>query len=397
MMLLLSITSFHKFTPEIETEFGFDEGSEHAKATFGRSEDCDWVLPDPERVVSGVHGEFVKFGDKFLVRDLSTNGIFINNSVTPIGQGNEAHLNDGDTLSLGDYQVTVTISSNSDFTSTSHERVVSDNNQKTLLPAIQPALDEFGFSMSMSEVMETEPEETPREQLDIGLTDDFFDVNEAHKNVDKKIEDDAILDNSSLINNGECRELNAFIVGLGINPQMIPQSNRVGWYKQLGESFSLMLLGLMETLHKRAEFKQNNRLNHTAFQKQENNPLKFSANLEDAIHNLYNRQTSSFMSPNSAIREAFLDIEKHEYALMKGVEGSVHGVMSLVDPESISTSNQNNSSLFSKINPSKKYVDSWRDFQNIHRQLSDEIVSSDVPFYLEDFAKYYEASLRGDS
>lgn len=93
---------------------------------------------------------------------------------------------------------------------------------------------------------------------------------------------------------------------------MVPDENREQWFEQLGQSFSLMLLGLMETLHNRAEFKQNNRLNHTAFRKSENNPLKFSANLEDAIHNLYNRNSASFMRADIAIKEAFVDIENHE-------------------------------------------------------------------------------------
>lgn len=393
-MLLLSITSFHKFTPEIETEFKFNEGSEHAKATFGRSEDCDWILPDPERVVSSLHGELVKFGDTFLIRDMSTNGIFVNNAVSPIGQGNEVHLNDGDTLSIGDYQVTVEVTFESEIGSTRLDNNANEEHQKTLAPTVKPDYDDFGFSIP--EVLETKPKEECSTQLDIGLTDDFFDVSDTPHVIDNKVEADGLRDNKSSINVGGCEELNAFITGLGINPQLIPESNKEDWYKQIGESFSLMLIGLMETLHKRAQFKQNNRLNHTAFQKQENNPLKFSANLEDAIHNLYNRQTSSFIEPNAAIREAFLDIEKHESALMKGVEGSVLGIMSLVDPESISTSNQSDSSLINKINPSRKYVTNWISFQNIHRQLFDEIVNSDTPFYLDDFAKYYDSSQRGE-
>ncbi|WP_140109042.1 type VI secretion system-associated FHA domain protein TagH, partial [Vibrio parahaemolyticus] len=118
-------------------------------------------------------------------------------------------------------------------------------------------------------------------------------------------------------------ELEAFIYGMGIDPNMVPSQNREQWFEQLGQSFSLMLIGLMETLHNRAVFKQTNRVNHTAFRKSENNPLKFSANLEDAIHNLYNRQTSSFLKPNAAIKEAFNDIENHEQALMQGVAGTV--------------------------------------------------------------------------
>ncbi len=155
-----------------------------------------------------------------------------------------------------------------------------------------------------------------------------------------------------------------------------------------------MLLGLMETLHNRAEFKQNNRLNHTAFRKSENNPLKFSANLEDAIHNLYNRNTASFMRADIAIKEAFVDIENHEKALMKGVEGTVSSVMSLVEPSSIYSDAMSSDSFFNKIIPARKYAQSWKKFEGIHYQLTDEIINKESPFYLEDFAKHYENALR---
>ncbi len=98
MTLVLTITSFHKFTPEIDTEFVFDATGEHDKVIFGRSEQCDWTLPDPERVISSKHGELIKFGEKYLIKDLSTNGTFVNNAVTPVGQGNELALNHGDVV-----------------------------------------------------------------------------------------------------------------------------------------------------------------------------------------------------------------------------------------------------------------------------------------------------------
>ncbi|WP_330130476.1 type VI secretion system-associated FHA domain protein, partial [Vibrio harveyi] len=77
--------------------------------------------------------------------------------------------------------------------------------------------------------------------------------------------------------------------------------------------------------------------------------LKFSANLEDAIHNLYNRNTASFMRADIAIKEAFVDIENHEKALMKGVEGTVSSVMSLVEPSSIYSDTMSSDSFFNKI------------------------------------------------
>ncbi|MFN1598309.1 type VI secretion system-associated FHA domain protein TagH [Vibrio harveyi] len=387
MTLVLTITSFHKFTPEIDTEFVFDATGEHDKVSFGRSEQCDWTLPDPERVISSKHGELIKFGEKYLIKDLSTNGTFVNNAVTPVGQGNELALNHGDVVALGDYQIQVSL----------EERIIDDSNivhntiNELAVGDVDRNLTHDEFGLNAADLLR---DSAPSEfQLDIGLMDDFLEAQEPSVEEVSPHASTPISAQKPLVKN-ESKNQQAFVRGLGINPNMVPDENSEQWFEQLGQSFSLMLLGLMETLHNRAEFKQNNRLNHTAFRKSENNPLKFSANLEDAIHNLYNRNTASFMRADIAIKEAFVDIENHEKALMKGVEGTVSSVMSLVEPSSIYSDAMSSDSFFNKIIPARKYAQSWKRFEGIHYQLTDEIINKESPFYLEDFAKHYENALR---
>ncbi|ENC6724416.1 type VI secretion system-associated FHA domain protein TagH [Vibrio harveyi] len=387
MTLVLTITSFHKFTPEIDTEFVFDATGEHDKVSFGRSEQCDWTLPDPERVISSKHGELIKFGEKYLIKDLSTNGTFVNNAVMPVGQGNELALNHGDVVALGDYQIQVSL----------EERIIDDSNivhntiNELAVGDVDRNLTHDEFGLNAADLLR---DSAPSEfQLDIGLMDDFLEAQEPSVEEVSPHASTPISAQKPLVKN-ESKNQQAFVRGLGINPNMVPDENSEQWFEQLGQSFSLMLLGLMETLHNRAEFKQNNRLNHTAFRKSENNPLKFSANLEDAIHNLYNRNTASFMRADIAIKEAFVDIENHEKALMKGVEGTVSSVMSLVEPSSIYSDAMSSDSFFNKIIPARKYAQSWKKFEGIHYQLTDEIINKESPFYLEDFAKHYENALR---
>lgn len=397
MKLVLTITSFHKFTPEIESEFVFESSDEHAKVTFGRSEQCDWTLPDPERVVSGTHGELIKFGDKYLIKDLSTNGTFVNNAVTPVGQGNEIALSDDDTVSLGDYQISVSIQTSTEAFHNQESNFRSSSEPEAFSSSSEAEFVDLGLSAS-----ELLNESVPSDfQLDIGLVDDFIDIPKPEK---QSVDPTPVPETPRQLErqptpkfDSKGSELAAFIKGAGIDPTMIPSDNREQWFEQLGESFSLMLVGLMETLHNRAVFKQTNRLSHTAFRKSENNPLKFSANLEDAIHNLYNRQTASFLKPSAAIKEAFSDIENHEQALMKGVEGTVSSVMSLVEPTSIYSEALAKDTVINKVIPARKYAQSWKRFEDIHEKLSDDIINKESPFYLEDFAKHYELALKNKS
>ena len=47
MELILNITSYHRLSPEIEAS----KTTKHS-LIFGRSEACDWHLPDPEKIIS---------------------------------------------------------------------------------------------------------------------------------------------------------------------------------------------------------------------------------------------------------------------------------------------------------------------------------------------------------
>jgi type VI secretion system FHA domain protein len=74
--------------------------------TFGRSEQCDWVLPDNERILSAVHGRVISIKDDYVLIDQSTNGTFVGGS-RPIGRGGSVLLQDGMSLSVGHYSIEI--------------------------------------------------------------------------------------------------------------------------------------------------------------------------------------------------------------------------------------------------------------------------------------------------
>ncbi|MBN8429886.1 type VI secretion system-associated FHA domain protein TagH [Microbulbifer salipaludis] len=80
-----------------------------AGGSFGRADSNDWVLPDPQRVVSSRHGEIQFANNQFYLIDQSTNGTYHNQSEDPLGKGNRVALTDGDAIVLGDYRLKVSI------------------------------------------------------------------------------------------------------------------------------------------------------------------------------------------------------------------------------------------------------------------------------------------------
>ncbi|MDO6685509.1 MULTISPECIES: type VI secretion system-associated FHA domain protein TagH [unclassified Agarivorans] len=191
----------------------------------------------------------------------------------------------------------------------------------------------------------------------------------------------------------EHAHLTAFLEGMGISAELVSQDNPVRWWHQLGVITRDSLDGIMNTLHNRAAFKENSRINQTTFRRNENNPLKFSTNAEDAIHNLLQRKTAGFLPPERAVKEAFIDLERHEYALLSGIEGAVAGVMQLLDPKSIESKDQHAKGIAKVYSAIEKHK-SWNRYCSIYSDLENEFSRNSNAFYMEDFAKAYESSLK---
>lgn len=76
--------------------------------TLGRGNENDVVLPDPDRTLSKRHCAIENHNGNIIVVDLSTNGTFLNYGKLPLGNVSTP-LNDGDILSLGPYEIMVSI------------------------------------------------------------------------------------------------------------------------------------------------------------------------------------------------------------------------------------------------------------------------------------------------
>jgi len=89
-------------TPRARTATG-------TELSIGRAPENDWVLPDPDRVLSKRHCMLGFRAERWHLADLSSNGTFLNDAAEPLGQGRIAALNDGDRLRLGPYVMAIRI------------------------------------------------------------------------------------------------------------------------------------------------------------------------------------------------------------------------------------------------------------------------------------------------
>ncbi|HLQ11615.1 MAG TPA: type VI secretion system-associated FHA domain protein TagH [Steroidobacteraceae bacterium] len=80
---------------------------EKAGGTIGRAGDNRWVLPDRLRYISSHHARISYRNGSFIVEDTSTNGLFLNDEIEPVGRLGPQPLRPGDRLRLGAYQIAV--------------------------------------------------------------------------------------------------------------------------------------------------------------------------------------------------------------------------------------------------------------------------------------------------
>ncbi len=105
MILTLTVISYQRLLPDQNLSRVLHQGA----MTIGRSIDSDWMLPDPERVLSKKHCRIEARGDSYWLTDTSQNGVFINQQEQPVGYQHSVELHDGDVVILGDYEIQVAI------------------------------------------------------------------------------------------------------------------------------------------------------------------------------------------------------------------------------------------------------------------------------------------------
>lgn len=418
MLLELSVLSYHRLSPRQVALKRFDAKG----GTLGRAEHADWHLPDPERVVSSIHGQISYNAEGYWVTDSSTNGLFINRSVTPVGNGNKHLLADGDLLCLGDYEIKVAIINPSAqpamaspaspaATVTGQGLAVSDFDFAGLpraadpeaglvMPPVKDSMSAGTLAAQNADVLANNDMLTENFAAPQSLIPDDWQPqwqqqalpDEPIKLAAPEVQADASRGASSSVSQtkeGAEQCLQAFLSALNVPAVAEQHLHNPAWWQQLGEALQASLHGIIEVMRCRSELKSNLRVNQTTFQQRENNPLKFSASVSEAFHNLFNHNASSFMGPRQAVTAAFADISQHEAAIVAGAAGAMQGLLAQLTPALVEQRDFG-ASFIDKVNPAQRYNRYWNLYQALHQELLAEVSRTAKGGVNDDFIRAYE-------
>ncbi len=419
MLLELSVLSYHRLSPRQVAVKRFDS----AGGTLGRSEQADWCLPDPERVVSGVHAVISFSNGSYSISDKSTNGLFVNRAVEALGAGNSHTFSDGDIICLGDYEIQValidadpmniSVANSHNILAKAANRVAAEAGPGLLIDELMaPSLNSRHTSTATSNRAQNismqpgNPIELDQHFLAPAaiIPDDWHnswqsdvpaaDVTTTTQRSQKK--QLAPRDETLTASGADDSCMQAFLRGLAVadvSPQTLASAI---WWEQLGLAFAQSLQGVLSVMRERSQVKNRFRVNQTTFQQRENNPLKFSANIEDAFYNLFNRPGSSFMPAKQAIAEAFADISQHEAAIIAGAQGAMAGMLAQLAPEKLEATDVGGG-FVDKLNPAQRQARFWARYKMLHEELQEEVQRKDHSGVNDDFIAAYEAYLRRKS
>jgi type VI secretion system protein len=182
--------------------------------------------------------------------------------------------------------------------------------------------------------------------------------------------------------------VDAFCRGAGIDPASLPNDTQNVLLTLAGQMLRESVLGLMDGLKGRSDLKNRLRLSQTTIQPGENNPLKFSASVDEAVLKLLDPHSSRYLGPIEAIRESFADIRTHQTALVGAIQAAVDELMNRIEPRELQERfdrGLKRGPLLGATNK-MKYWDLYTEFYQVLNQRSEQGLPT---LFSEELARTY--------
>jgi type VI secretion system FHA domain protein len=203
------------------------------------------------------------------------------------------------------------------------------------------------------------------------------------------------LKNQQSVSGAESVSSNAdaeFIRGLGLHNRNLTNNEIEHLSFMAGEVMRAMTGGLMQVLSSRSSIKNEFRMNVTTIQPVENNPLKFSANIDDALENMFLKSGNAFKQPLDAVNEGFDSVAEHQVAILAGIREAFKTVIERFDPIVLEErfSRQNRSGILRGSQKAKN----WEAYTAYYEELVGDIDKSFQYLFGDGFVRAYEDQLQ---
>lgn len=187
--------------------------------------------------------------------------------------------------------------------------------------------------------------------------------------------------------------LKAFLTGTGMPDLQIPEGLTPEKMQRLGMIFRTMVQGTLDLLLARATIKQEVRAEMTMIIARENNPLKFSPNVEAALTHLLSQSQKGFMEPLAAIEDAYDDLRTHQFGFMAGMRAALKDVLLRFNPERLERRLEERN-VIDTLLPMSRKARLWNLFENLYGDISKEAEDDFHALFGKEFVRAYEEQIK---
>ena len=399
--------------------------------SVGRGPGSDWTLPDPDRVLSKRHCEFAREGGIWSVTDRSSNGTRLNGDCLPPDEPRP--LGGQDRLTVGTYEIEARTTADAvrkedDELLDAAERLTGDpfplrDGADPLqlvrpgngLPAdFDPLLNSHAVADSplaasdhVSDLEQNFQPPRPEQEL---LPPDWDRLDETSAKeppapspapVVAPMPPPAVAPPEPAEGMPSMPSaLAAFAAGAGM--RRAPSGDADVTLQALGAAFRAVVAGLRGMMIARATVKGEFRIQQTVIRVAGNNPLKFSADDDDALNGLLGVGRDPGMSPQRAIAEAFRDMRLHELAVAVAMQQAVHDVLAGLDPSRVMFGGLDTAPGWASEAVPETVMDkalglrkraAWDAYRRLHAETMRALTDDFDSVFGKSFVRAYEAAL----
>ena len=422
MALRLRVVSEHstRLGPLATKVFGVHGG------TIGRGTDNEWILPDPERYLSGKHARVDFRAGAFILVDTSSNGTYVNGAQVPLGKYHDYPLKDGDYVRLGEYELLASIDQTNDFPP-EESAIVAYDGQSPSSAVKKSTANDLGADLDLSQLLEPSglsiadsgarprdlygqslpPAEHPKESADGGVTP-WHMMTRPLKVDTPKVEApraSSVIENSPNPNlsrsmgNSQSLALYegdfdiglaAFCRGAGIEPRAVSPEARGAALQLAGQLLREAVLGLMDLNQGRNEFRNKFRIPAPSGDAAES-ALNLSKGVDEALVRLLTT-ISTRAGSVEAIRDNFRELKAQNTAALSATRAAFEEFLGRVDPKELEQrfDRAGKRGVFGGQSKAKY----WDLYAELFTGLAQRPADGFPHVFTETFAKAYETRMR---
>ena len=361
---------------------------------IGREQHLDWCLPDPSRIVSGLHAQIRFENGGYWLYDVSRNGTFINDAQARTKSPYK--LANGDRLLIGDYYVRVTLTGGADqfaaepsrsapFSPTFQPPPETDDIWSLGQPAPSP-VDRRWFA---------EPQHGGARPTD--ALDDFVDLPRPSwsepapplRPPEPPRPNKPLAGQAELAANAAA--LSSFLATLanaaGMSSQALAGRPPEAIAEEIGFVLRIVAEQLAALLKARAAAKLMTKSgDRTMISADRNNPLKFVPTPAEALEIMFQKNRPGYLGAPDSVREGFENIKSHEAATYAAMQKALLHLMEDFSPENIEEGAGSSVLGSKKARAWDLYVERWRAIEKNDNSLLD--------VYHSYFREAYDAAIK---